>query len=250
MPRYALIIEYDGTDFQGWQIQPNGPTVQEAIEQALGTFFRTSVSVTGSGRTDAGVHARFQVAHFDTESELNSDRLFKSLNGLLPNTIAVQNVISVDDAFHARFDAIKRTYRYYISKTPSALERRTRIWIPRSTDISRMQDAADYVLGSHDFSAFCRTKSETKNRVCSVASANWVAEGNDKYFFEITADRFLHGMVRALVGTMLQIGTGLHRPESIQSVLESRDRRMAGPAAKAAGLILHRVDYPDGGLPF
>ena len=245
MPTTRLLIEYDGTDFVGWQTQPTGPTVQGAVEAALATALREPVAVVGSGRTDAGVHARGQVAHLTTEAPVDARRLFASLNGLLPPSVAVLAVEAAPDGFHARYDARQRHYRYLASTVPRALDRRTRAFLHPALDLDRMNQAAAALIGRHDFSSFCRTRSETVNRVCTVERARWSAgERPGDLTFAVSADRFLHGMVRAVVGTLVEVGRGRRAPGDLAGVLAARDRRAAGPAAPAHGLSLDRVDYP------
>jgi tRNA pseudouridine38-40 synthase len=250
VPRYRLLLEYDGSVFHGWQIQPNGPTVQDAVERALEVLLRYRPDVVGSGRTDAGVHARGQVAHFDTLEPVEPLRASRSLNGLLPRAVRVRRLSEVDDSFHARYDAVSRRYHYYVSTVPTALQAGYRWLLIPAPDFDRMNEAAALLLGTHDFDAFCRIQSETVNRVCTVSHARFVPEIRDYpdgdaecWRFEVVADRFLHGMVRAIVGTLVQIGRGNRDVESIEEILGSRDRRMAGPAAPAHGLVLEHVGY-------
>ncbi|MEM0962351.1 MAG: tRNA pseudouridine(38-40) synthase TruA [Bacteroidota bacterium] len=246
MPTTRLLIEYDGTDFQGWQVQPTGHTVQGAIEDALAIALRRRVAVVGSGRTDAGVHARGQVAHLVTDEALDTVRLLASLNGLLPPSIVVLAAEAAPDGFHARYDARRRRYVYHASTAPRALGRHVRTALRARPDVEAMNEAARALLGRHDFSSFCRTKSETTNRVCLVERARWTAGARPGDLdFEIEADRFLHGMVRAIVGTLLDVGRGRRQPGDLVAVLAARDRRSAGPAAPAGGLVLDRVDYSD-----
>jgi len=243
---YRLLIEYDGSAFHGWQIQPNRPTVQEALEHALATVLRVHVDVVGSGRTDSGVHARGQVAHFTFDAELDTLKLTHSLNGILPNSVAVPALERASDGFHARYDAIRRTYFYHVATAARALDHSFRWELRPPPDFDLMNEAAQTLVGLHDFDSFCITQSETKNRVCSVERAMWVEEHRRcNWRFEIAADRFLHGMVRAIVGTLVEIGRGKRAPEDIEQVIAVRDRRSAGPAAPAHGLVLERVDYPE-----
>ena len=248
MPTYRLDIEYDGSDWCGWQIQPDNPTVQEAIESALGVALRSSTSIIGSGRTDSGVHAHGQVAHFVVPDEVDTFKLLASLNGILPPSIAIRAITRVGDGFHSRFDAISRLYRYQIATRPIAIDSSTR-WIVRpSPDISRMNQAAGHLLGRHDFSSFCRTASETKNRICTITRAEWTKapSGRDGDFdFYVQSDRFLHGMVRAFVGTLIDVGQGITEPDHLAQILTAKDRTAAGSAAPAKGLTLEYVRYPD-----
>lgn len=244
-----MLIEYDGRPFSGWQIQHDRPSVQQAVEHALEVILKVRPTVTGSGRTDAGVHARGQVAHFDVDEPVDAARLRRSLNGVLPDSVAVLALEETSDEFHARFSARSRRYRYYVTGVPTALDPDRR-WLLRPVpDFDRMNEAADYLVGRHDFDSFCIAKSETKNRVCSIYSAGWAREvtstGRSDWYFEIEGDRFLHGMVRAVVGTLVMIGRGKLDVEDIPRIMDAKDRRAAGPAAPAHGLILERVTYED-----
>lgn len=239
-----MTIEYDGTDWHGWQTQPDRPTVQQAIEEALATVLRTRTALVGSGRTDAGVHARGQVAHFRTEAEFDPHRLLGSLNGVLPDSIVVRDLARAPDAFHARFDARLRHYAWYGSTRPVSLDRAWRVPLRPAPDFDRMNGAAGHLVGTHDFDAFCRSASDTENRICTVTRAAWSADRRPgDWRFDIEADRFLHGMVRAVVGTLLEIGRERRPLDDVSRILESRDRRLAGPAASPRGLVLETVTY-------
>ncbi len=246
MPRYKLNIEYRGTNFHGWQIQPGEKTVQGDIGEALRTAIGPIENFQGSGRTDAGVHARGQVAHFDSENTLDTYRLRSSLNGILDSDIAIRDVLEENPDFHARYDARFRRYRYHLCDNFAALDMQTRTRVKQVIDLELLRQASTVLLGKHHFGSFCKTASATENRHCEIFQILWQEEDHpNMYFFEIVGDRFLHGMVRAIVGTLLEIGRGKREHDNIIYLLEANDRKQAGSAAPARGLVLEEVSYTD-----
>ncbi|MBN2415917.1 tRNA pseudouridine(38-40) synthase TruA [bacterium] len=246
MQTVKLTIEYDGTDFSGWQIQPRERTVQEEVEKALSRMEKRAVSVTGSGRTDAGVHALGQVAHFKTGAGLEAGVYRKALNALLPADIRILASERVPDGFHARYDAVRREYRYVIAREQHALGRQY-AWFPGphvSLDTDRMSEAAALLTGEHDFTSFSRNPAA--DGTCnSVVYAARVSEREKDIVFDISAVRFFHNMVRILAGTLYDVGRGYMSPEAFASLLTRHDRRKAGPTAPPHGLFLVRVIYKE-----
>jgi tRNA pseudouridine38-40 synthase len=237
-----LLIEYDGTCFHGWQAQPALRTVQGTIEAALRQLLQERVTLVGAGRTDAGVHAVRQVAHVHTSNRLPTQTLQRGLNALTPDDIVIHEVDDTPPSFHARFDAKKRVYRYRIATTQRAIGRRYRWYVPYRFLLHPMQEAVTCLVGRHDFSAFTLTDGGERSRICAVFTCEW-SEREDDVVLDITADRFLRGMVRTVVGTSLEIGRGRWPVERMQEVLQSGDRRCAGPTAPAHGLCLMDVVY-------
>jgi tRNA pseudouridine38-40 synthase len=237
-----LTIEYDGTDFVGWQSQINGRAVQDEIVRALHQVLGEEVTLIGAGRTDSGVHARGQVAGFRTEHDMPEGKLFLALNGVLPDDVRIRSVEEVGENFHARFDARQRRYSYRVSLMPTAIERRFSWYVKYTLDPDLMASVAAQVVGRHDFSAFCKSEAEVENRVCTVVRSEWFSsEGALTY--AIAADRFVHGMVRALVGTMVDVGRGHTPTGKFAEIMASHDRSAAGSAAPARGLCLEEVLY-------
>ncbi len=244
MPTYKLTLEYDGTNYSGWQQQPHHPTIQACIEQVLQAVTQTSISVTGAGRTDSGVHAQGQVASFHSDKNLTPMEWKRALNGLLPEDISVRTVELVSNDFHARFSAKRKLYRYLILNQPerSALER-NRMWhVPQSLNVSNMLESVKPLLGKHDFSSFQDSQTDTKNPICHVSLLNIQKDGT-VVTVDIQADRFLKQMVRAIVGTVVEVGLGKRSAKEVQVILEAKDRRKAGYTAPAHGLYLMQVEY-------
>jgi len=246
MKRFFLQLSYKGTNYVGWQIQPNGKSVQEEIEKSLSTLLRREISIIGQGRTDAGVHALKSYAHFDFEGTLpyTLEELTYKLNRLLSRDIAIQKCFEVDPHFHARFSATAREYLYIIAteKSPFNVENS---WLHyRAPQIDKMQEAAKYIMGQHDFSSFCSAKSELLNKVCTVSKADWV-QNSGQIEFRIKANRFVMNMVRSLVGTMVEIGLNKREISDMQKILEAKDRTAAGVNAAPSGLHLIEVTYPE-----
>ena len=245
--RYFIKFSYLGTEFHGSQRQPNGITVQEIMEQTLKMIFREDVPLTFAGRTDAGVHAREMYAHFDIGEEAmrrEGERLVFRLNGILPDSIAIFDIYRVTDDAHARFSAVRRTYEYHIvdHKDPFLCQQATRV--RPGLDFSAMNDAAKLLIGKQDFASFCRTNTDVKTTICNLTHAEWKELGNGHAVFTITADRFLRNMVRAVVGTLFEVGRGKMTREQFAEVIAQHNRCAAGDSAAAEGLYLTRVEYP------
>lgn len=245
MQRYFVQLSYNGTAYHGWQIQPNGVSVQETLEKALSTILQNGdINIVGAGRTDAGVHASMMVAHFDVEQPLrmNADRLVANLNSLLPNDIAVQKIWEVDEDMHARFSAKKRTYKYYVTLQKNPYTTSLVARIIGNLDFENMNKAAKFLLNYTDFTSFSKLHTDTKTNNCKIVEAYWQKEG-DFWVFTISADRFLRNMVRAIVGTLFEVGRGKMSVEKFCEIIEKKDRCSAGTSAPAHGLYLYDITY-------
>ena len=237
-----LLIEYDGSDFVGWQVQKHGRTVQSELANALGILLREEITPIGSGRTDAGTHALGQVAHFHTHSSAATERMLRGLNGLLPRDICIHAVDEVDLDFHARYSAKRKLYRYRIHLGKSAVQRRYTWSLHTALDIERMQDASAHLKGTHNFSAFCKQDPVPNLFSCAIYAADWRSEGHE-LIFEIEGNRFLRHMVRILVGTIVEIGSNKRPPNDLVRLLQYGRRKEAGKTAPACGLHLLKVCY-------
>ena len=243
--RYFIYLEFDGSAYSGWQIQPHSPSVQQTLEQSLALFLRQDVSVTGAGRTDAGVHASEMVAHFDLDEPQDCAWMQNKLNGILPADIAVHRIVPVKADAHARFDAIARTYKYYVTLNKSAFNRDYSWFLPNEPDFEMMNSAAEILMKTVDFTSFSKLHTDTKTNDCRVTEAKWEELPDGRWVFTITADRFLRNMVRAIVGTLMEVGRGKLTVDGFQRIIESKDRCSAGDSAPAQGLFLHKIVYPD-----
>ncbi len=243
--RYFLQLSYKGTHYHGWQIQPNAISVQEVIEDALTRILREKIVVVGAGRTDTGVHASYFILHFDAEKKIPKklDIVYK-LNSFLPSDIAVQKVWPVDNELHARFSATSRTYHYFITteKNPFASEISHQYLKP--LDIAKMNAAAQTLFDYEDFTSFSRLHTDVKTNNCKIMQAEWKVKEN-QLVFVVKADRFLRNMVRAVVGTLLEVGKGKLSVKQFRKIIESKDRGSAGASAPAQGLFLVDIEYPE-----
>lgn len=241
--RYFLELSYKGTPFHGWQIQANAFTIQECIESALSTFFRSPIVIQGSGRTDTGVHASMQMCHFDTDLTFEKEKFLKAINGILPKEIAIHWIRQVKADAHARFHALSRSYIYRIvfRKDPFVDDLAWRCFY--NPDLDQMNKAAEYLLQFDDFECFSKIRTEVKHFRCQIKSAYW-EQKDGELLFHITANRFLRGMVRTIVGTLIEIGYH-HRPaEEMKQIISDKKRVNAGKSAPAKGLFLSRIEYP------
>jgi len=244
MYNYKLTIQYDGTDYNGWQSQPDGNTIQDKLINAIEKITQTKINLIGSGRTDAGVHALGQVANFKIEDQLDIFKFKHALNSLLESTIAVKKIEKVDENFHSRFDAKKRSYFYLISKNknPFYFKYSYNYHSLNKVNVSQLNRISKAFLGEHDFTSFCKKKTETENKVCNIKDVRW-RETKDFFIFKIEADRFLHGMVRTIVGTILQTAIKKLDVDFISEIIKLQNRDSSGESVSAKGLFLFKVKY-------
>lgn len=242
--RYFIKLAYKGTNYHGWQVQPNAITVQELLNKAFSTIFRSPLEVVGAGRTDTGVHAEEFFAHVDIENEFNPGEIIYKLNGLLPNDIVVYDIFETTENAHARFDAASRSYEYriFLGKNPFLTETAWQL-ITTKLAVDKMNEAAEILKTHTNFKCFSRSNSDVRTYNCNIMNAGW-KQTNQLLVFHITADRFLRNMVRAIVGTLIEIGKGKMTLAEFISVIESENRCNAGTSAPAQGLFLTQVTYP------
>ena len=241
--RYFVTFSYDGSRYHGWQIQPNGDSVQERLQHALTLLLRSEIIVTGAGRTDAGVHARMMVAHFDYPTAIDGRQLAYKLNKLLPCDIAVSSVEQVADDLHARFSATSRMYRYYLHTDKNPFLRNTSCELHYPLDFNKMNEAAKMLLAYEDFGAFCKAHADVKTTLCRVTVAEWHQTSPSTWYFEIRANRFLRNMVRAVVGTLIDVGRGRITLEEFTKIIEGKKRTEAGESMPAHALFLEDITY-------
>ncbi len=241
--RYFFEIAYKGTNYHGWQIQKNAVSIQQVLTDKLSTILKENVTITGSGRTDTGVHARQQYFHVDIVQKVNALQLMNRLNAFLPGDISIRSIREVTLAAHARFDATRRTYEYWIISHKDPFLEAVAYRFTKSLDIEIMNEAASILTGERDFKSFSKIKTDVNHFICEVFEATWNTK-NDILIFRISANRFLRGMVRAITGTLLDIGTGNKKADDMHAILQSGDRKTAGRSVPANGLSLTEVSYP------
>lgn len=243
MQRYFITFSYDGTNYHGWQIQPNGNSVQEELQKAMSTILQQTVTVVGAGRTDAGVHARMMVAHFDINKDIDCEQTAYKLNRLLPRDIAIKGIKPVADDMHARFSPISRTYHYYIHTSKNPFLRTYSCELHYKLDFGMMNKAAAILMEYKDFGAFCKSHTDVKTTFCNVTAAKWIQETEDSWHFEITANRFLRNMVRAIVGTLIEVGRHRTNLDDFRKIIEGKKRTAAGESMPANALFLENIEY-------
>ena len=241
--RYFLEISYNGSTFHGWQFQTNAITVQETIENALKTLLKAEIKIVGAGRTDTGVHAKHMCAHFDYSKEFELGELKNNLNSFLNQEIYIKDIYRVDKEAHARFSATSREYEYYISLVNDVFNYKTLHLIQQDLNIKKMNQAISIIKDYEDFEAFSKSKTDVKTCLCNIISFS-IIEKENMLIFRIKANRFLRNMVRAIVGTILEVGVGKISPEEVQNIIKSKDRSKAGPSMPAHALFLTKIEYP------
>ena len=241
--RYFIWLSYDGTNYHGWQVQPNGISVQGELQRVLSTLLRQDISITGAGRTDAGVHARVMAAHFEIEADIDCKQLAYKMNRMLPQDIVIDRIEEVSLDMHARFSATERTYHYYIHTRKSPFERHYSCEIHYPLDFEKMNEAGRILTTYEDFGAFCKAHSDVKTTLCNVTRAEWIQTGDTTWYFVITANRFLRNMVRAVVGTLVDVGRGRLSLDEFRSVIEGKRRSDAGESMPGNALVLEYVKY-------
>lgn len=247
MKRYFIRLSYKGTAYHGWQIQPNAITVQGELNRALSTVLNQAINTIGAGRTDTGVHASYFVAHFDVKKEtiIDEDKLCFKLNRFLPKDIALQKIFLVDNEAHTRFDALSRTYQYFITRNKCPFNTDSHWHYIHDLDVAKMNEACGVLFDFIDFTSFSKLHTDAKTNNCKIYKAFW-EEKNDELIFTVKADRFLRNMVRAIVGTLLEVGRGKMTLQGFRDVIESKSRSNAGTSVPGHALFLCEIEYPEG----
>jgi tRNA pseudouridine38-40 synthase len=242
--RYFLRLAYFGTPFHGWQIQPNAPSVQQVLNEALSTLFQQPINIVGAGRTDTGVHAKEMYAHFDLEHPAkDTPLLLNRLNKMIGWSIVVYDLIAVPNQAHARFDATSRSYEYHIHRAKNPFLKNLSTCIKYPLNTAAIEEATQLLIGERDYTAFSKTHTQTHTNNCNITQAHWELDGSNWVFY-ITANRFLRNMVRAIVGTLMQVGKERIAPQELVTIIKSKDRSRAGESAPAEGLYLTKITYP------
>ncbi len=241
--RYFITFSYLGSSYHGWQRQPDASSVQQTIEEAMKLFLKEVISLVGAGRTDTGVHAKVMVAHFDTQQSFKIEELIHRLNAYLDESIAILSIVEVEADAHARFDATSRSYEYWVVQQKNPFLTQAAYYITHPLDVNRMNEAAALMLDHKDFECFSKSNTDVHTYLCDVTRAEWVFEG-ERLVFHVSANRFLRNMVRAIVGTLIEVGKGKMSIDEFKAVLNSKDRRNAGPSVPAKGLYLATIQYP------
>lgn len=242
--RFAIQLSYKGTNYFGWQRQPKQVSVQGSIEENLSKVFQQDIQIVGCGRTDTGVHAHDYYAHVDLPDGTDPEKLMYKLNRMLPLDIAFHRMFQVSDEWHARFLANARSYRYFVHQKKNAFLNETSWYVAKDFDLDKMNEACQYLIGKKDFTSLSKLHTDVKTNICDVRSAKWVHIEDDKYYFEIVADRFLRNMVRATVGTLMDVGLGKLQPEDMERILNALDRGSASISVPPQGLFLWEISYP------
>lgn len=244
MKRIKLTIAYDGTNYCGWQIQPNGLTIEEVINRTLSKLTGEDIQVIGASRTDSGVHAMGNVAVFDTETSIPAEKIAMALNQRLPEDIVIVKSEEVASDFHPRYCDCSKTYEYHIINTriPVPTKRLTNYFVSYNLNIEDMRKAASYLVGEHDFVSFCNVRTDVENTVRTITELDILTDG-EEITIRITGDGFLYNMVRIIVGTLIRVGRGFYEPEKVKEILEARDRKVAGVTAPPQGLMLMKIEY-------
>lgn len=244
MKRYFIYLSFDGTAYHGWQIQPNGITVQQVLQERLSTLLQRNINIVGAGRTDTGVHAHLMVAHFDYDGDIDCEQLPYKLNRMMPRDIAINKIIEVSPDLHARFSALSRTYHYYIHTNREPFRRFYSLEMPYKLDFEAMNEAAKHLLDVNDFGAFCKTGADVRTTLCNLTYVKWEKMNEEGcWCFVVIANRFLRNMVRAIVGTLIEVGRGRLTIDEFVNVVASGNRKNAGESMPAHALFLWDIDY-------